>query len=85
MSTTPQLDTQQKAYTVSEAAATLRISPWLVREACRRGELRSKRIGKRIIIPRQAIDHFLAGPTEHDDANAPETRAEQSRSLPMAP
>ena len=50
---------QQRAYTVAEAAELLRVSHWLVREACRRGEIRSVRLGKRIIIPAAALAAFL--------------------------
>ena len=65
------MEIQQRAYTVAEAAMTLRVSEWLVREACRRGELRSKRLGQRIIIPRDAIEDFLAAPQDdRGDADA---------------
>ena len=50
---------QRQAYTVAEAAAALRVSPWLIREACRRGEIRSVRLGARVIIPGAAIAEFL--------------------------
>lgn len=64
------MKTQQTAYTVAEAAAILRVSSWLVREACRRGEIRSVRLGARIIIPHQAVEDFLAAAPEGqaDDA-----------------
>lgn len=64
------MDTQQQAYSVAEAAAVLRVSPWLIREACRRGEIRSLRLGKRIIIPREAIDQFLAAGLDEGPAAA---------------
>ena len=54
------MDTQQRAYTVAEAAETLRVSEWLVREACRRGEIRCVRLGQRIIIPADALGRLLA-------------------------
>ncbi len=54
------MEIERKAYTVAEAAEVLRVSQWSVREACRRGEIRSLRLGARIIIPRDAIDAFLA-------------------------
>ena len=62
------MNTQQRAYTVAEAAEVLRVSPWLVREACRRGQLRSIRLGVRIIIPGTAIEAFLAGESEGEEA-----------------
>ncbi|MDE0343988.1 MAG: helix-turn-helix domain-containing protein [Deltaproteobacteria bacterium] len=54
------MEMQQRAYSVAEAAQILRVSQWLVREACRRGEIRSLRLGTRVIIPRDAIEQFLA-------------------------
>ena len=62
---------QQKAYTVAEAAEHLRVSPWLIREACRRGQIRSVRLGARIIIPAAALTAFLdpAPESAEDDAS----------------
>lgn len=48
------------AYSVAEAAAALGVSQWLVREQCRTGQLRSVRLGQRIVIPRQALEELLA-------------------------
>ena len=62
------MEMQQQAYSVAEAAAVLRVSPWLIREACRRGEIRSLRLGKRVIIPRDAIDQFLAAAPDEGSA-----------------
>ena len=63
------METQQRAYTVAEAAELLRVSQWLVREACRRGEIRSVRLGSRIIIPAAALDEFLdTAPESAEDA-----------------
>ncbi len=56
----------KRAYNVSEAAEVLGVSPWLVREAIRRGELYGTRIGKRIIIPAASIDQFLATPGDRE-------------------
>lgn len=53
------MEMEQRAYTVAEAARTLRVSQWLVREACRRGEIRCVRLGNRIIIPADALDQLL--------------------------
>ena len=49
----------RKAYTVAEAAA-LGVSEWLVREMCRTGQLRCVRLGRRIVIPANALDELLA-------------------------
>lgn len=62
------MENERKAYTVAEAAEALRVSQWLVREACRRGELRSVRIGKRIIIPGNAIEDYLAATDQAGNA-----------------
>ena len=60
---------QRRAYTVAEAAAALGVSTWLVREQCRTGQLRSVRLGARIVIPRSAIDDLLDGDSEdHPEA-----------------
>lgn len=61
------METEQRAYTVAEAAQTLRVSQWLVGEACRRGEIRCVRLGQRIIIPADAINAFL-GPSNATNA-----------------
>ena len=62
------MEREQIAYTVAEAAKTLRVSEWLVREACRRCEIRCVRLAQRIIIPADALDRLLA-PAE--EAGAP--------------
>lgn len=56
------MENRKKAYSVDEAAEVLGISPWLVREAVRRDEIRCIRIGRRIIIPAAVIDQLLAAP-----------------------
>lgn len=47
--------------TVAEAARLLRICPNSVRAAIQRGEIPCLRIGRRILIPRAALDALLAG------------------------
>ena len=64
------MESPRKAYTVAEAAETLRVSEWLVREACRRGQIRNARIGSRIIIPSAAIDEILDA-SDDDGAAVP--------------
>lgn len=64
------MEIERKAYSVAEAAEVLRVSQWLVREMCYRGEIRFKRIGARIIIPRDAVDAFLAAPADEPSAAA---------------
>ena len=58
----------RKAYSVAEAAELLSVSQWSIREACRRGEIRCVRLGRRIIIPADALDELLAA-TENNHLN----------------
>lgn len=45
--------------TVQEAAELLGISRGLAYEMARRGKLPALRFGKRLVIPREAIEHLL--------------------------
>ena len=47
--------------TVEEAAALIGISRAFAYEAVRRGEIPSIRIGRRVLVPRAALDRLLAG------------------------
>ncbi len=51
---------QRDTYTVDEVAERLGIGRNAAYEAIRRGELPALRIGKRIIVPRAALDRLLA-------------------------
>lgn len=59
MTPQPTPPTAPKALNVEEAAKQLSVSPWMVRSAIRKGELRAKRFGSRWLIPVDAIDEFL--------------------------
>jgi excisionase family DNA binding protein len=48
--------------TVTEAAELLGIGRSAAYEAARRGEIPTIRVGRRILIPRAALDRFLEGP-----------------------
>jgi len=48
--------------TVAEAAELLRISPASVRGAIRRKQLHAVMVGRRLLIPRSAIDRLLEAP-----------------------
>ena len=48
--------------TVDEAAGLLRISPASVRAAIRRKQLHAVTVGRRLLIPRSAIDRLLEAP-----------------------
>jgi excisionase family DNA binding protein len=47
-------------YTVPEAAALLGISRAFAYEAVKRGDIPSMRIGRRILVPKAALERFLA-------------------------
>ena len=53
--------------TVEEVAATLGISRAFAYEAVRRGEIPSIRIGRRVLVPRAALERLIDG----DDALPP--------------
>ena len=50
----------QKTITVSEAALELGISRNGAYEAAKRGEIPTVKIGRRVLVPREAIDRMLA-------------------------
>lgn len=47
------------ALSVDEAAARLGVSEWTVRQAIKRGDIPSRRIGHRVLVPVEAIDNFF--------------------------
>jgi excisionase family DNA binding protein len=47
--------------TVPEAASLLGISPGLAYELARRGELPTIRFGRRIVVPRAALERLVEG------------------------
>jgi excisionase family DNA binding protein len=59
--TTPQAE--RLTHTVEEAAALLGISRNSAYEAVRRGQLPVLRIGRRLVVPRAALDRILSGAT----------------------
>ena len=50
----------QDVFTIEETAALLRISRGSAYEAARRGDLPVLRIGRRLLVPRLALDRMLA-------------------------
>lgn len=46
------------AYSVSEAAAALGVSPSHVRKMIRSGVIRAVRLGGRVLVPRVVLDEF---------------------------
>lgn len=54
-------DSQRLAFSIQEAAACLGVHPLTVRGAITRGDLRTIRLGRRVLIPRSAVEDFLDG------------------------
>jgi excisionase family DNA binding protein len=50
----------RQTLTVSEAGKALGISRGAAYESVRRGEIPAIRLGKRLVVPRQALDRMLA-------------------------
>ena len=50
---------ERLTYTVVEAAKAIGVSRGLAYELVRRGELRTVRVGHRILVPRDAVREFL--------------------------
>lgn len=57
---------QRLAYSVKEAAAALGVSEWKIREAIYQKQLHAVNLGRRLVIPRWALDDLLSKPdSEH--------------------
>jgi excisionase family DNA binding protein len=54
-------DDRKLVLTISEAAILLRISRGHAYELARRNELPVIRLGRRIVVPRRALDDYLLG------------------------
>jgi len=52
---------ERATLTVDEAAKVLGVSRWAAYEAVKNGEIPTVRIGRRIVVPRIALDRLLAG------------------------
>ena len=52
-------------YTVSEVAELLGISRSSAYECVRRGEIPAVVLGRRLVVPRHAVDALLGAPSEH--------------------
>ncbi len=61
--------TERLAYTVREAAAAMGVSEWMVREEIRCGRIESIRMGRRILIPRPALDRIVGLVNQGDKAS----------------
>lgn len=61
-------DVQRKTYTVDQAAELLGIGRNTAYEAVRRGEIPTIKIGRRLLVPRTALERMLAGEGANDAA-----------------
>ena len=61
-----------RTMTVTEAAGVLGISRSSAYECVRRGELRAVRFGRRLVVPRSAVDELLDGSVVATPATSPE-------------
>jgi excisionase family DNA binding protein len=50
---------ERLTYTVEEAARAIRVSRGLAYELVRRGDLRTVHVGRRVLVPRDAVRDFL--------------------------
>lgn len=69
---------ERQTLTVAQAARVLGIGRNQAYEAVRRGEIPSVRIGRRIVVPRAALERLLGlspGRDREDGDAAPRTRA----------
>ena len=62
--------TDRLAYSVKEAALALGVSEWKVREAIYQKQLFAVNLGRRLVIPRWALDRLLREPDSQPDENA---------------
>lgn len=56
------MNTERQTMTVDEAAEVLGISRNLAYELVHRGELPCLRLGRRVVVPRAALERLLGGP-----------------------
>lgn len=57
------LEQERMTLTIEEAAALLGISRALAYELVKRGELPSLRLGRRVVVPRKALEAFVEAAT----------------------
>lgn len=55
-------------FSVRQAAAYLGVSAWTVYEYCRQGAIPHRRVGRRILIGREALRRWLEEGAEREDA-----------------
>lgn len=52
---------ERQTVSIEEAATFLGVSRWLAYELVKRGELPTVRLGRRVLVPRAALDRMLEG------------------------
>jgi excisionase family DNA binding protein len=72
-----------RAYTVAEAAEVLSLSAVHLRRIIKRGEIRVKRVGRRILVPTSAIKEFLD--SDSTDSSSGDGSAEVAAILNLTP
>jgi excisionase family DNA binding protein len=55
-------------YTVEEAAVVLGVSRSVAYVACRTGDIPAVRIGRRLVVPKLALDRMLSGSRDESPA-----------------
>ena len=50
---------EKLAYSVAEAAEALSVSAWLLREEIAQGRIRTVQFGRRVVVPRWALEERL--------------------------
>lgn len=66
--TTPSPDRDQVLLTITEAAAMLRVSRWMLYRLIQTRQLRTVKLGRRRLVPRGAIDDLIAALSQQEDA-----------------
>jgi excisionase family DNA binding protein len=56
---------RRDGYSIAELASRYGVSEGLVRLEIARGRLKSARIGRRVVIPKSAIEHWLSASQRH--------------------
>ena len=62
--------TDRLAYSVKEAAEALGVSEWTIREEIYRKRIFAVNLGRRLIIPRWALEDLLSNTNSESDANS---------------
>jgi excisionase family DNA binding protein len=63
----------QLAFSVEEAAAMLSLSPWTIRAWIRQGKLSAIKLGRRVVVTREALRDLL------NNAGATSTRTQRNQ------